>query len=780
MNRIKFDAQVLDLYARDYEYLQDSIEADIQKLWKSISNDPSAKGVIRGFDLAIDTDPTKIKIYNDNVYGYAVNSSGSIIEYPDISTSIELSDYTLGTTNFIYVEYSRVDASQDKITGDVVIGEKKAIDYSNYSLQYDRSLEAYSFVVLTLAEYSVLSDDEKNNLMCLGSVEANGAGVALTTISDEFRDTIRTYIPDGSVTVDSLDPNIQIPQTMVDKSAVYDDTFAGTVSTLEDDLNVIRKELRLIKGTASWTTVQPTNLSSIDNAVNRLHNNGVLVYGDDFDYEITSSGYAIKIKSGKALINGSVFAMYEGEYEEFSIPANIRYISGDLENRIPDETYWADVPPVVIQLDNYPATDLNIVDNAYVLTDSPYVEGEDYTFNPYTGQITTISGGHIINETVAVFYEYEYPRYDIIEITSTGVMQYVKGQEAANPTPPQAADANAIRLYTIYRTPLSNIIVDSNVEDSRIFLPQVEDKKFTSPDDYSIFSYVPNKIVYHTSSGTIDTLFTDWNLSTVGTKYLATTSKGGSYIEMTVYANEGDGVALYTCFTPDSGSIKVEYESIPNSGIYDSEVTFSLYGAVEVSEVTLPILESLTQGYHNFKVTTTSDFYFELYGVVIGTIDSTIEYYDRATLNTIAHRANAQQIEFFDMDRTTSITYLDLSQNEVVSFPSTGTPAGKIEFNAHYPNQDITFKIAYATSTISTGNIKIDADIYVNGTIIDTMSETFTAPEDTDRHPGILTNIYVDKTKFTEHDNIVIVWSRDNTCANNMSGNFYLIDIIAL
>jgi hypothetical protein len=114
MNKLIFDAKVLNLYAEDFQYLQDTTEENIHKVGRLTLAYPFQKGIIRGFELEIGPSVlTTVSIYHNNVAGagYLLTSTGDIIETSTGISDIAMSDYTAGTVNNVFVLSSIVDAS---------------------------------------------------------------------------------------------------------------------------------------------------------------------------------------------------------------------------------------------------------------------------------------------------------------------------------------------------------------------------------------------------------------------------------------------------------------------------------------------------------------------------------------------------------------------------------------------------------------------------------------------------------------------------------------------
>jgi len=62
----------------------------------------------------------------------------------------------------------------------------------------------------------------------------------------------------------NIAPTADIDQTKIANSGVYDDTYVGVPSDLEDDLNRLRTEIKITKGTVGWETPPTRDVETLD------------------------------------------------------------------------------------------------------------------------------------------------------------------------------------------------------------------------------------------------------------------------------------------------------------------------------------------------------------------------------------------------------------------------------------------------------------------------------------------------------------------------------------
>lgn len=70
-------------------------------------------------------------------------------------------------------------------------------------------------------------------------------------------------IVDDTIVNADINSAAAIVQTKIDNSASYDDTYTGVPVDIEDDLNRIRNEIKVTKGTATWETTPTDDLEGV-------------------------------------------------------------------------------------------------------------------------------------------------------------------------------------------------------------------------------------------------------------------------------------------------------------------------------------------------------------------------------------------------------------------------------------------------------------------------------------------------------------------------------------
>ena len=291
MNKIIFDAKLLDLYAEDFEYLQNTIQAEIFKVFKQTIEYNNIPAIVKGFNLGISTtNSQKLCITHTNTFGSAVNSTGVIIESSNSIDGITLADTTSGNYNYVYISIVSTLGSYNRIAQSFVPNVKGAIDLSDYSKQYDREEDSFSILVLTQSEYFTLSSGgsitissitySPSNLVYLGRAKALGTGVPLTAACIDLTNviTLQSSILPYSITSNMISPTgFSLDQSKVSSTPLLNisDSYSGTPSTTIDDLNQVRTSIKEIKGTAAWDTPFTTSLSDFDKSINAVHENGV-------------------------------------------------------------------------------------------------------------------------------------------------------------------------------------------------------------------------------------------------------------------------------------------------------------------------------------------------------------------------------------------------------------------------------------------------------------------------------------------------------------------------
>jgi len=399
MNQLYFPGRVVDLYSEDYQYLQDNVSTEVLKILKSIVSGELSSSIIKNFVLRVDpSNNLYLEVTQNSGTGLVITNSGLLIEYNSDISSIAVSDATYGTVNNVYAKCSYVYGSYNRKTETIVEGEKKAVDLYDGTLIYNRKIEDLEIVVYTVAEYNALTAAQKAELVFLGSTIAQGSGnpllsVDLSSVTYFAIDVVESEIPAGA----------------------EDDEFYGTADNLEEELNRIRTEIRNIKQSPDWDTYQ-IGISASDPDMNKLHLSGVApnVY-EQFDYELTSSGTAIRIKTGKAIVNGATVITYSNT--DFNIVEQGQVYIGNYTARTNPETHIVgNTQPVTFTLAYSPVSNVHLIEQS---SGNAFIEGVDYTINTSTGEVTTIVGGNIMNETVDCYYSYPGNRCDLIGVNNS-------------------------------------------------------------------------------------------------------------------------------------------------------------------------------------------------------------------------------------------------------------------------------------------------------------------------------------------------------------------------
>ena len=630
MNKLVFDAQIIGLRSVDYEYLQDSVESYSNKLYRQLLSNPNIPAIIQGFDLKIDSlDNTKLAVDTSSTTGLGglITQDSMIIETSTGISSISLSDATLGTVNYVYAHYYTVKGSYDISTDSIREEIKVAIDLYDYTLEYNRQLDKVEIVVMTAAECAVVTST--GDYIYLGNTTAQGAGQPLTSIDKTGIVYTLLALPSAQIEVSNLSPSFLLPQSMVDNSEVYDDVYSSTPTTVEDDLNKIRTEIKNIKGTPTWESVAGGNLSSFDAAPDRLHINGVVEnYGAEFTTTIqTSSGiYYARVESGKALVNGYIYPIYLGDYRYLTLP-DIAFSDHGYTTGV--ETHSGVYAGVTFALNEFStgatinAATILVYASSGILYNT--VPGS-FTYTPEYGTITMHAD--TTDGFVHLWYKYGFKQYQSIDLTSTG--EYIV-QSGNYSYPPYQASINGLRLFSILRNPF---IAPSTSDfiDYRTYTRNIREVTDINQENYTTAPYTVDQVTYYTSTGLIDTTFSKWTITSTGTTY-AETSTNGAYFISNIRCRENDEVYVRITkpLSDDSYNFTVSYEATPNSDIF-TDVTFTNIQESNISSdnVLIFVVKGLSEGYHRIKVkNTTTTGTLRVYGITYGKLDS---YYTKDSI----------------------------------------------------------------------------------------------------------------------------------------------------
>ena len=286
MNKIIFDAKLLDLYAEDFEYLQDTLQSEVLKVFKQTIKYNNVPAIIKGFTLGISTTPQQLIITHGGAFGSVINSTGIIIESDNSIDGILLADTIAGNSNYVYVSINSIKGSFNRISKVFVPNVETAIDLSDYSKQYDRQEDSLSIIVLTHTEYTSLSSAGSITISGITYSSSNlvylGRAIAGSSITLDFTNVtiLQTSIQPYSITSDMISPTgFSLPQAQVGATPLLeiDDSYPAlsVSSTAMDDLNQVRTSIKAIKGTPAWDTPFNTSLSDFDKSINAVHENGV-------------------------------------------------------------------------------------------------------------------------------------------------------------------------------------------------------------------------------------------------------------------------------------------------------------------------------------------------------------------------------------------------------------------------------------------------------------------------------------------------------------------------
>jgi len=639
MDKILFNASSTDLFAEDYDYLQNKITDEFAKTFRQFIENAGVPAIVKGFDIRIHpSDSTKIQLYHDTntSTGTFATDIGYITESSSGLISVTMSSYVSGTTNYIYAYHYLANGSYDRDNLVVLEGQQNAVDFSDYSLDYDRQVNKWGVVALTAAEYAALSSTSTGSYVLLGTVKANGAGSALTNLDLSGRVYTRTFIGDGSIDVSQLVSGFLLPQTNVDNSDTINDLYYGTPADLQDDLNKIRTQIKNIKLTTTWdeTVFGVTGTSPF---TDKLHRTGVMEgYEDDLDYTLTSSGTSIIIKKGKYLYQDTIVTISTETTLNFStlttyqvgdISTNTGYETSPLLGSAPDTYTLAHTP-----LRNLVVTE----DDASPLV---YDNPDDYTYNATTGVVTTTSTGDIQNETVRNYYEYGESRCDaIVSDTATGSVSIIEGTGTTGlyPTPPAIPDDH-ICLYFIYRPNLSdNIVLDDYIVSNFIYTEPVREIReiaaqsttdfamYRPPgasfDDKKIWEVHRLAVVTSTGIGLANNAG-QWAISSSATRIYDATVKVNSII----YTREDDELWISVKSHSSDITITLDYEGTPGSGTLDQSTSTTTPPAT--AEMTdqfylIPLEKGFSEGYHKIQISFDTATHSVFNKLIVGKLDN--------------------------------------------------------------------------------------------------------------------------------------------------------------
>ena len=122
MNKLYFEGKAVDLYAEDYQYLQDSLADEGAKITRAITGNISTPVISSGFIPRVSTggDDSTIEIYHTTTYGSLLTATGVLAETTGVFDDIALSDATLNVVNYIYAKVTSTYATYQISDGTTV------------------------------------------------------------------------------------------------------------------------------------------------------------------------------------------------------------------------------------------------------------------------------------------------------------------------------------------------------------------------------------------------------------------------------------------------------------------------------------------------------------------------------------------------------------------------------------------------------------------------------------------------------------------------------------
>jgi len=564
MNKILFEGKIQNLYSTDYEYLQDTTEDELKKLYRQIIQNPGVAAIIKGFNLAVSTtDATKVMIYHEGGWGGLISENADIIETQDILDPIAASDSTSGVENFVYVRLYRVQGTFNKSSETVEEGVKRNIDLYDYQTIYDREIDKWEVKVYTQAEVTALSSEEVSQHVCLGSFIANGTS-AIETVTENGRTYVRSFIQEGSIQTEMIaTEGFTLPQLNVQESQTINDDYSGTPDNLEDNLNNIRTVIKDLKGTSTWDESTNISLLDADSAANKLHGNGI-IQGEWDEMEVipASTGLAVVVQSGKALVQGDISHVLQGEELTLQLEPQTTFQVGDWETRN-GEVHIVPALPSTVTLTYQNIGNLKITDKFGEPYPDGFREGIDYTVDYDRGIITippTIES-RIALEEIHCYYEWGYTRYDLVEVGEGNDIRVITGTEDVYELPPFQSE-RYIPLAQIQVKPFYTSISSADITDNRTFAQYVRNLLEIQSDDYSDKRRTVGKLTYYTSSGEIDVSGEQWTQSIINDRDAVRTTTSGTRITTTISCLDNDEFWMLVDKTPWENTVTVEFNTV--------------------------------------------------------------------------------------------------------------------------------------------------------------------------------------------------------------------------
>ena len=633
MNKLLFDAHVLSLYAQDYEYMQDSAENYTNTLFRQLIKNPNVTAIIQGFDLQLDTG-NKLKVVVDSSTGLSslVTESGVIVETSSDFTQLALAAST--GDNFVYAHYLPIKGSYNTSTGTNIDGEKNAIDLSTYELNYNRQRDNAEILVLTTAEKAAITD--LSDYIYLGKSTATGGVPGPISKTNVITAIMNVF--DGSIEVSNLASDFMLPQTMINPTSncyVCDSLYArcyscGSTCNLQYDLNIIRSEIRDIKGTLTWCEETQESLINMDSSINCLHENGVIPWSCCHGNSciITSSGsYYIHITDGKSLINGSIAAIPSGG------TCNL------LLSSVPKYKRSADGIPAAVEAHNDICTGCSIPFN-YNVT---YCAQIDNTCNPsccnkacnihvyqgsscfcvtvdcycagfsnfcYCSACSTLHNC-TLDGSYCIDYNYGYNVIQSVDAIDDSTYCITQGYCCTYPAKPAAVATNALRLYNIVTHPFGTTAADADICDARTYITPIREVIDIHYNCTSVIAYTPNKLSYYDSTG-------DTGCWTCASGYYCISSNNAcATTSILAKANDELYLRITKPYNISDQCIAVTIDSNPGVSYAINQLS-----GVDSDNMLMSVGTVATSGYHNVKIATVGTCPFKLWGIVYGRLDN--------------------------------------------------------------------------------------------------------------------------------------------------------------
>lgn len=291
MNNINFKND-LDIYNEDWIYLySQGIERFIKQVF-IYSMEPDnriAGGVISGWNLQ--AVGSQIQVNTPGTTGVAFTKYGD----PVISSNsflVDLIDISIGHINYIVLEYLTSTGNYS----DESSGRTDPVTNIKYFTQLN---DSFAIRVFTSSQWVNKTSAQQNEYIMLGQVVAGSMDI---TSTGKFY--ISSLIQPKKLDKTKFINNLNLAQTQVANSFLYDDSFSGSKITLQNDLNEIRTLIKAITGEAVYNNSPDGSLSNFDIELNYLHGEGV--FQGYLDELVTSSGY---VMPGKAIVNQNVITL---------------------------------------------------------------------------------------------------------------------------------------------------------------------------------------------------------------------------------------------------------------------------------------------------------------------------------------------------------------------------------------------------------------------------------------------------------------------------------------